>query len=155
MKRARCLLLIFASLLLAACASGGGDVRSEPPTLQIEGLALQSGRVRLDLLVHNPNDHPLKLEGVSLAMEIDDGSALFADDWPLTLQMGPRVNERLQLETRVQQPAGRRLLEQGRARRASIGYALEMEIRVTGQGNKRGERTNFLHPVPGQPGQFR
>jgi len=154
MKSFRSPLLIAFSLLLAACASGGGDVRSEPPTLQIEGLALEPGRVRLDLLVHNPNDHPLELQGVSLAMEIE-GSELFSDDWPLTLRMGPRVNERLQLETRLQPDPGRLLLERGRERGASIAYSLEMEIRVAGQGNKRDEREDFLHPVPGQQGQFR
>lgn len=154
MKHVRCLLLIPFSLLLAACASGPGDVRSEPPTLQIEGLGLQSGRVRLDLLVHNPNDHPLELQGVSLAMVLEEVE-LFADDWPLTLQMGPRVNERLQLETRVR-PGGSRLLEkQGRERGASIGYSLELEIRVAGQADRSGKRSDFLHPVPGQPGQFR
>ncbi len=154
MKRAGRLLIIAACLLLAGCASRGGDVRLEAPTLQLEGLGLDSGWVRLALLVHNPNDHPLQLQGVSLAMRIE-GSELFVDDWPLGLEIGPRVNERLRLETRARPATARGLLERGRERGVNIGYTLEMDMRVRGQSDVSDERADYLHPVPGQSGQFR
>lgn len=139
---------------LFACASRGIEVRSEPPTLQLESMALEPARVRLAVLVHNPNDHPVVLAGASLAMRID-GSELFADDWPLDLDIGPRVTERLRLETRTRSGPARNVLERSRDRDASVEYALDVEVRVDGNDPVRGSLANYLHPVPGQPGQFR
>lgn len=146
--------LMLCCALLIACASRGIKVRSEPPTLQLESIALEPGRVRLAVLVHNPNDHPVVLDGASLAMRID-GSELFADDWPLDLDIGPSVTERLRLETRTRSGAARSVLERSRDRDATVGYVLDVEVRVDGSDPVRGNRADFLHPVPGQPGQFR
>lgn len=149
-----CLALLTLCVLAAACTTRGVQVQSEPPTLHLESLALSDARAHLALLVHNPNDHPVRLRGAALSLRVD-GAELLSDDWPLDLEVSPRGNERLRLETGARTQTSRRLLERGGARDANIGYTLSAELRVDGLDNVAGELSDYLHPVPGQPGQFR
>ncbi|MGK7294928.1 MAG: LEA type 2 family protein [Candidatus Wenzhouxiangella sp. M2_3B_020] len=140
--------------LLAACSTGPRKVRSEPPGLQVENLALEPSRVELGLILHNRNDHPITVTGAQLTMRVE-GELLLDEDWPLALDIGPRLREHVRLEASARGDAVRRLENIMAERDASIAFRLTGELRIDGIDDSGRSVRGFLHPVPGQPGQFR
>ena len=140
--------------LIAACSTGPRKVRSEPPGLQVENLALERSRVELGLILHNRNDHPIAVTGAQLTMRVE-GELLFEENWTLALDIGPRLRERVRLDAAAGEDAVGRLKEIAAERDASISYRLTGELRIDGADDSERSVRGFLHPVPGQPGQFR
>jgi len=145
---------ILLALVSAACTSGPIQVRLQQPSLQIESLRAGDDRVHLGLLLHNPNDHAILVEGLQAVLEID-GMRLLERDWMLGLAMDPRGRERLNLQADVQASALQALREFQASGARTVPYRLRAEIQLRGQRNGRVEQPGFLHPVPGQPGNFR
>lgn len=141
-------------LITGACASGPMQVRLQPPSLHIENLRTEAGRVHLGLLVSNHNDHEIFVEGLQAVLEID-GMELLQRDWPLGLAIDPRGRERVNLQASANDRALQMLRDFESSGRRTVAYQLRGEIRLRGQRNGRIEQPGFLHPVPGQPGNFR
>lgn len=148
------ILAALACALLAACSTGLRKVKSEPPGLQVENLALAASRVELGLILHNRNDHPITVTGAQLTMRVE-GELLLDEDWPLTLDIGPRLREHVRLEASARSNAVRRLEDITVERDASIAFRLTGELRIDGINDSERSMRGFLHPVPGQPGHFR
>lgn len=139
---------------LCACASSAGEIRLEPPALQVESLRVEDGMVHFRLLVHNRNDHVIFLSKAAVAMRIE-GLELFNAAWDLDLDMGPRGRELVSLDAPAM-PGGAGVLETvEQSGRLSAPFELSSEIMIDGQRDAEIGQEGFLHPVPGQPGVFR
>lgn len=138
---------------LASCASSP-SVRSQPPALQIDVLALERDRARIILLLHNRNDHPLEISAINLRMRFDE-LTLFEQVWEVDLVMDARGRERVTLDASVDAVARNRLLALERGTQNNLAYRLEGAVELADQRDATVESDGFLHPVPGQPGQFR
>lgn len=147
-------LVLMAVTLGTACSSGGPTVRREPPGVQLESLRLDGDRARLGLLLHNRNDHRIQVRALRLAMMLGD-ETLIEDRWSVVLDIGPRVRERVPLETMARPGALDRLARLDAGDDASIGYRLLSEVELIDQSRTEQRREGFLHPVPGQPGRYR
>ena len=140
--------------LLAGCSTGPRKVRAEPPGLQVENLAVEPPQVELGLILHNRNDHPITVTGARLTMRVE-GELLLEEDWPLALDIGPRLRERVRREASARSDAVRRLENIMAERDASIAFLLTGELRIDGVDDTDRSLRGYLHPVPGQPGRFR
>lgn len=140
--------------VLGACASGQREIRLEPPSLQIENLRIDGGIVHFRLLLHNRNDHVLYLSEANITMRIDE-TDLFDAAWRLDLDMSPRGRELISLDAPALTVAAERLLANAGRGAAGVPFELSSEIVIEGQKKAEIEHTGFLHPVPGQPGEFR
>lgn len=141
-------------LMTTACSSGPIQVRLQPPSLQIENLRTEEGRVYLGLLVTNLNDHEIFVEGLQAVLEID-GMELLQRDWSLGLAIDPRGRERVNLQASANDRALQMLHDFESSGRRTVAYRLNGEMRLRDQRDGRIEQPGFLHPVPGQPGNFR
>lgn len=154
MKSARLILLPVIVCLLCACATGKREIRLEPPSLQVESLRIENDTVHFRLLVHNRNDHVLYLSEAAVAMRID-GAELFNAAWQLDLDMGPRGRELVSLDAPAV-PAGAEILATfDRSDRSGVPFELSAELVIDDMRDAEIGQKGFLHPVPGQPGQFR
>lgn len=144
--------LMLLLLLLAGC--GPVEVRSAPPGTELEGLAVDDGALVLRLFVDNRNDVPMQLSSANLSLELD-GQSIGARDWPLTLQIGARNREPIELRLPATGAALGLLGELESGERRSLPYRLEGRLAIDGQRDARIERDGFLHPVPGRPGRYR
>ena len=141
--------------LTSACSTGQMQIRSEEPTLEIDSLALLEGpRVAIELLVHNRNDHSLVLESLGLTMSLDQ-TRLFSSEWPMPLTIGARGRERITLEAPASRDGASRLSELAGELAGSLAYQLESRLVLQGQRDAKNRKSDFLHPVPGQPDRFR
>lgn len=140
--------------LLCACATGQREIRLEPPSLQVESLRIENGTVYFRLLLHNRNDHDLYLSEAAVAMRID-GTELFNAAWQLDLDMGPRGRELVSLDAPALPDAAERVLADAGRDEAGVPFELSSEIVIEGQRDAEIGQNGFLHPVPGQPGEFR
>jgi len=154
MKRTRLLVTLTAICLLCACATGPREIRLEPPSLQVESLRIEDGKVYFRLLVHNRNDHVLYLSEAAVAMRID-GAELFNAAWQLDLDMGPRGRELVSLDAAAVQPAAEALSAAGSSSPAGVPFELSAEFVIADMRDAEIGQRGFLHPVPGQPGEFR
>ncbi|MDT8439390.1 MAG: hypothetical protein RQ729_10315 [Wenzhouxiangellaceae bacterium] len=150
----RWILALLALLMLAACGSGPTRVRSEPPGLLLDLLALEGNQARIVVLLHNRNDHALAVSAIELRMLFDD-EVLFEQPWTVNLMMDARGRERVVLETTVRASAAKRLTALESGDQPSLRYQLQGGLELADQRDMPLDRTGFLHPVPGQPGQFR
>lgn len=140
--------------LIGACASGPGQIRLEPPSLQVESLRVDEGTVYFRLLLHNRNDHDIFLSEANVGMRID-GSELFSDTWQLDLDVGPRGRELVSLDAPARQEAADLLSTAGSSGAGGMPFELAAEILMDSMRNAEISVKGFLHPVPGQPGTFR
>jgi hypothetical protein len=138
----------------AACTSGSRTIRSEPPGVQLESLRLDGEQARIGLIVHNRNDHPIRVGALRLNVTVAE-RALIDDRWSMSLEIGPRVRERVRLHTRAAGAGAQRLAALDGRPDANLGYRLRAGIELAGQNDAEQERNGFLHPVPGQPGSYR
>lgn len=154
MKLSGPIALLTAVCLLGACATGARQIRLEPPSLQVENLRIEDGTVHFRLLVHNRNDHVLYLSEAAVAMRIN-GAELFNAAWQLDLDMGPRGRELVTLDAPAT-PAGAEILS-SLAQSGSAGVPFELSSELVMEDMRDAEigQKGFLHPVPGQPGEFR
>ncbi|MFN2334877.1 MAG: LEA type 2 family protein [Wenzhouxiangellaceae bacterium] len=137
--------------LTSACSTSPMQIRSEQPTLEIDSLALLQGpRVAIELLVHNRNDHALELESLDLTMSLEQ-TRLFSNQWPMPLKIGARGRERITLHAPASRDGAARLSELA----GSLAYQLESTLVLQGQRNAKSQKSDYLHPVPGQPDRFR
>jgi hypothetical protein len=142
------------AVFATACSSGAPTIRREPPALQLETLRLDDSRARIGLLLHNRNDHPIEVRALRLGVTVE-GESLIDDRWSLALRIGPRVRERVPLETVADAAGARRLDALDSSPATSIAYRLFAEIDLAEQTSAERQSDGFLHPVPGQPGSFR
>jgi len=154
MKSARLILLPAVVCLLFACATGKREIRLEPPSLQVESLRIDDDTVHFRLLVHNRNDHVLYLSEAAVAMRID-GTELFNAAWQLDLDMGPRGRELVSLDAPAMAAAAEVLSAFGRSDGTGVPFELSAEFVIEDMRDAEIGQKGFLHPVPGQPGQFR
>lgn len=154
MKLSRPIVLLTVACLLGGCATGPRQIRLEPPSLQVENLRIEDGTVHFRLLVHNRNDHVLYLSEVAVAMRID-GTELFNAAWQLDLDMGPRGRELVTLDAPAM-PAGVETLSAfGSSGSTGVPFELSSAFVIEGMRDAEIGQSGFLHPVPGQPGEFR
>ncbi|MBL37162.1 MAG: hypothetical protein CMP07_02015 [Xanthomonadales bacterium] len=154
MKLSRPIVLLTVVCLLGGCATGPRQIRLEPPSLQVENLRIEDGVVHFRLLVHNRNDHVLYLSEAAVAMRID-GTELFNAAWQLDLDMGPRGRELVTLDAPAT-PAGAEILSAaGQSGRAGLPFELSSAFVIEDMRDAEIGQKGFLHPVPGQPGEFR
>lgn len=146
--------MLAAVCALAACATGAREIRLQPPSIQVESLRIEDGVVHFRLLVHNRNDHVLYLSEAAVAMRID-GTELFNAAWQLDLDMGPRGRELVSLDAEATPAATTILAALGDSGEDSVSFELSSEIVIDGQRDAEIGQKGFLHPVPGQPGEFR
>lgn len=154
MKIARLIVSLTAVCLLCACAMGPREIRLEPPSLQVESLRVEDGKVHFRLLVHNRNDHVIYLSEAAVAMRID-GAELFNAAWQLDLDMGPRGRELVSLDATAMQAAAELLSDGAPTSPAGVPFELSAEIVIADMRDAEIGQRGFLHPVPGQPGEFR
>jgi hypothetical protein len=133
---------------------GPREIRLEPPSLQVENLRIHDGMVHFRLLVHNRNDHALYLSQAAVAMRID-GTELFNAAWQLDLDMGPRGRELVSLDAPAMPAAAEILLTLAQSGRTNVPFELSSDIVIENMRNAEIGQKGFLHPVPGQPGEFR
>lgn len=154
MKFSSLTLLLTAACLLGACAAGAGKIRLEPPSIQVESLRIEDDTVYFRLLVHNRNDHVLYLSEATVTMRID-GSELFNAAWQLDLDMSPRGRELISLDAPAMQAAAKILPGPGPSNTTGVPFELSAELVFGDMRNAEVDQRGFLHPVPGQPGEFR
>jgi len=140
--------------MLCACATGPREIRLEPPSLQVENLSIKDGTVYFRLLVHNRNDHVLYLSEAAVEMRID-GTELFDAAWQLDLDIGPRGRELVSLDTPARPAAASILSARGQAGDTGVPFELASEFVIENMRDSEISQKGFLHPVPGQPGEFR
>ncbi len=154
MKISRLIVLLTAVYLLAGCATSAREIRLESPSLQVENLRIEDGMVYFRLLVHNRNDHVLYLSEAAVAMRID-GNELFNAAWQLDLDMSPRGRELVSLDATAM-PAAAGILSSVRPSDvAGVPFELSAEFVIEDMRDAEISQRGFLHPVPGQPGEFR
>lgn len=140
--------------VLCACATGPREIRLAPPSLQVESLRIDDGTVHFRLLIHNRNDHVLYLSEAAVAMRVD-GSELFNAAWQLDLDMGPRGRELVSLDAPALAAAADILSAPDRFGDAGVPFELSAEFVIEDMRDAEIGQRGFLHPVPGQPGEFR
>lgn len=146
--------MLAAVCVLCGCAAGQREIRLEPPSLQVENLRIEDGVVHFRLLVHNRNDHVIYLSEAAVAMRIK-GVELFNAAWQLDLDMGPRGRELVSLDAPAMPTAADILLAPEATVEAGVPFELTSEIVIRDMRDAEIGQTGFLHPVPGQPGEFR
>lgn len=148
------ILILAVACLIGACTTGPREIRLEPPSIQVENLRIEEGVVYFRLLVHNRNDHAIYLSKAAAAMRIN-GAELFNAAWQLDLDMGPRGRELISLEAPAAPAAAGVLVTPDAAGNTGLPFELSSEIVIEGMRDAEIGQTGFLHPVPGQPGEFR
>jgi len=148
------IVLLTAACLLCACTTGPREIRLEPPSLQVENLRIEDGMVYFRLLVHNRNDHVLYLSEAAVAMRID-GAELFNASWQLNLDMSPRGRELVSLDAPARPATAKILSALGQSHAAGVPFELSSEFVIEDMRDSEINQEGFLHPVPGQPGEFR
>ncbi len=151
-RSGRAMFVFALALLLAGC--GPLEVRSAPPGSDLDGLRVDGDVLVLRMLVINRNDVPLALSGARLEVTLG-GETLEARDWPLSLDLGPRNREAVELRMPATDAVLRALERLERGDRAPLPYELTGRWTLAQGGDERIRRTGFLHPVPGRPGRFR
>ncbi len=141
-------------LLITGCVGGRIEVRLQPPGVQVENIRLENGQIYLSLLLHNHNDHEILVETIHLRLEIEELD-LLENEWTTMLGIDPRGRERIDLEAPDRSDASGRLVAATESEQRNVAYLLQAEMVLSGQRNGTIEQSGFLHPVPGQPGNFR
>jgi hypothetical protein len=148
----RTLLLLALALALAAC--GPVEVRSAPPGSDLDGLRVEGDVLVLRMLIINRNDIPLTVTGAQLELTLGN-ETLDSRDWPLSLDLGPRNREAVELRLPATESVLRTLDALERGARDPLPYELIGRWTLAQGGDDRIRRNGFLHPVPGRPGRFR
>lgn len=154
MNPSRLLVSLTLLCVLCGCATGPREIRLAPPSLQVESLRIDDGTVHFRLLIHNRNDHVLYLSEAAVAMRVD-GSELFNAAWQLDLDMGPRGRELVSLDAPALKAAADILSTPDGFVGAGVPFELSAEFVIEDMRDAEIGQTGFLHPVPGQPGEFR
>ena len=147
-------MLLAVMLLLAVGGCGPMQVRSAPPGTELDGLTVDGETLVLRLLIDNRNDIPMPLTGARMVLTLDR-LELEPREWPLTLVVGPRNREALELRLPASGAALGTLGEIDSGERSSLPYTLIGQLRIDEGRDARINRTGYLHPVPGRPGRYR
>jgi len=146
--------LLLAVFCLTGCTTGDMTLRLSPPTVQPESLMLRDDAARLSVRIDNLNDHAIELEQLQLTLRFDPDTEFTTTDWPLALDIGPRGRDVVTRPVTIP-PSARARLEALRDQNSSSSLELRYSAKVRGQRAAKGGQRVFLHPVPGQPDQFR
>ncbi len=146
-----------ASLLLSACASGGGKRVSEPAA-SIQQLTVDArGNWQVQLRLQNYSSMAMRFDQLDLALELNGQPAGHLKASPALSIPG----ESADLATISQVPDGtaRLVIADALAAGQGVTYALKGDVQVTPDGGKSRSYTingsNQLNPVPGLPGVLR
>lgn len=151
----RTLMLCLAAALMAGCTTGPMQIRLTPPRVELDSLRVERGDAELQLRLHNRNDHDVLIERLDIELIDPAGHTVAAGGWPLALDIGPSNRDLLIRRTTLTE-AGRDAFERlGDDARRTTELRMKVEIKVRGQRPQRSLETVHIHPVPGQPGQFR
>jgi len=151
----RALMLCLATSLLVGCTTGPMQIRLTAPRVELDSVRIGSGNTELELRVHNRNDHEVVIERLDIELLDSNGHKITSGGWPLALDIGPSNRDRIIRRTTLSQ-AGRTVFDRlGDDAQRTAELRMKIEIKVRGQRAERTVETVHIHPVPGQPGQFR
>ena len=148
------LVALLALVLLGLTGCGPAEVRSAPPGSDLDGVRVEGGMLVLRMIVINRNDVPLSLTGAALEVTLGR-ETLEPKQWPLSLDLGPRNREAVELQLPATESVLRALDALERGEREPLPYELVGRWTLAQGGDDRIRRNGFLHPVPGRPGRFR
>lgn len=150
-----CLSALWIALItLAACSGNLREVNDQPPQASLDGLEKTPDGIILALGLRNVNDEPLKLDGASVTVELDN-EPLASGERQLPLVISSRGREVLHFSLSAQQAGLQRLNALAVGEVARLPWSLEVRLTLSGSGSRKTSAEGWLHRVPGQPNRFR
>lgn len=158
MNLPRASLLLLATALLGACASGPPRRVSEP-SASVQQLSVRAdGSWMVDLRLDNFSNVPMRFDRVELSLAFDGQPAAALRATP-GLSIGPEAADVATLQVAAPPPGARLALADALAGGHRIGYRIEGSIDAAPEGGSARtyaiKRDNALSPVPGLPGVLR
>jgi hypothetical protein len=153
----RIALLVFCSLLLAACSTGPTRRVSEP-SANIQQLTVRAdGSWAVDVRIDNFSSVPMRFDRIALTLTVDGQSAGMLQSTP-ALGIGPEAAD-VATVTLVPSAPAKIVIADALARGASLDYKLDGTIDAAAEDGKARSytiaRQNALSPVPGLTGVMR
>lgn len=141
-------------LLLAACSGNLRDVTGQPPQAALDGLERRDNGIIVELALRNVNDAALKLNAVSLTLELD-GRQFVSGRRELPLFVSARGREVIRMPLPADRAGIERLDALSSAQVERLPWHMEVSLELADSADQVTETNGWLHRVPGQPDRFR
>lgn len=140
--------------LSAGCQVGAGQLKGASLRVEFDGLVRDRDALSMSVLVLNPNDHKVLVEGANFNFTLEDRVPL-THEIRLDLDIAPRNRERIQIPLPTDRDVLAVLKTLDEGTRTRLSYTLEMELQLSERRPTRSRIEAFLHLVPGQSGRYR
>lgn len=137
---------------MQGCSTSLNQIKDARLRVDIDHLERVEKGLRLVLLVHNPNDHPVLVESLSLSLALD-GLEPVAGDTVVNLDIASRGRERMVIDLGTTPAIDRRMDRAMSSERSRLPYVLEGRMVVRERRDTRVHVEGVLYPVPGYPGR--
>lgn len=146
--------LFLSATVLAACSGNLREITNQPPQVSLDGLEKTSDGIIVALGLRNVNDEPLRLDGASVTVKLDD-EPLAAGEQQSPLVISSRGREVLRIPMPARPASLQRLGALAAGDVARLPWSLEARLTLSGSGSRKTNAEGWLHRVPGQPNHFR
>lgn len=140
--------------LAAGCQTGSDYLKGASMRVEFDGLTRDSDALTLSLLVLNPNDHSVLVEGATFRFTLENRESL-TRELRLDLDIAPRNRERILVSLSPDRTVLEMLETLDGGARTRLAYTLQTELLLQERRSTRSNIEAFLHRVPGQPGRYR
>jgi LEA14-like dessication related protein len=145
--------LLLGAALLAACS--GNAVRDEAPFAEVSSWSIDGRALSVALRLRNVNDDPMRVEGLELDVELDQGVSLFRHRGSPKVEIAPGGFETLEIRAEASREGTALLEALSNRERGDLPFLLEGAVITAKSGSLPIRREGRIYTVPGRPGEFR
>lgn len=140
-------------LLTAACGTLPGRITGEPPQATIDGIQRSGNTLTVEVGLRNMNDQPIKLSEATIELFLSD-TLLARARQATTMEIAARGRDLLRVHASADR-AGLAQLDAITGQGSAAAWRMILTLTDRSGQQQIIENQGWLHPVPGQPDNYR